>query len=113
MAVKSKEELLTSIKSLLGEDITDDGIALLEDISDTLDNSTSGSSDDDKKTIEELKQQVKDVDSMWRRKYTDRFLNPTSKDDSVDEPSDDVTSDDSTEEENSPKNFEDLFNDET
>ena len=105
MSVKSKDEILKSVKGLLGDTPSDEGIALLEDISDTLDNSTGGSSDEDKKTIEELQKKVKEVDDNWRKKYTDRFMKP-SDDNPDDEPSEDDPED---EEDNSPKTFDELF----
>ena len=107
MSVKTKDELLSSIKELLGDTPDDKGIALLEDISDTLDNSTGGSSDEDKKKIEELTKKVEDTDKMWRQKYADRFLNPETPPDP-----DNVTDEgegDKGEEDNSPKKFDELF----
>ena len=107
MSVKTKDEILSSVKSLLGDTPDDKGIVLLEDISDTFDNSTSGSSDEDKKTIEELKLKLEETDKAWRQKYADRFLNPNTNppaDDSLDDAEDDNKDDD-----NSPKKFEDLF----
>ena len=107
MSVRTKDELLTNVKSLLGDNLSDEGIALLEDISDTLDNSTGASTEEDKKTIEELKQQVKDTDSMWRQKYADRFLNPEGNNGNNNDSPD--SSEDEPEEDNSPKQFDELF----
>jgi hypothetical protein len=107
MSVKTKDEILSSIKALLGDTISDEGIALLEDVSDTLDKSTGGSSDEDKKRIEELEKQVKDTDAMWRQKYTDRFLNPST--DKGNEESDESITDEDDKEDNSPKTFDELF----
>ena len=107
MSVKTKDELLSSIKTLLGDEPSDEGIALLEDIADTLDNSTGGSSDEDKKKIEELEKQVKETDAMWRKKYSDRFLNPSPEDSTDKETLENEK--DEPEEDNSPKKFEDLF----
>ena len=106
MAVKSKEELLSTVKTLIDDNPSDDAIALLEDISDTLDNSTGGSSDEDKKKIEELEKQVKEVDETWRKKYTDRFFSPS--DPKEDDPSEDDPKDGEGEK-HSPKTFEELF----
>ena len=36
MAIKSKEELLASIKNRFGEDTSDDALSLYEDLSDTI-----------------------------------------------------------------------------
>lgn len=107
MAVKSKDELLSSLKSIIGDTPSDEALTLLEDMSDTLDNSTGGSSDEDKKKIEELEKQVKDTDEMWRKRYADRFLNPSDDNGgSDDDNSDDENGDDDDE---SPKTFEELF----
>ena len=106
MSVKSKDELLQSVKGLLGDTPSDEGIALLEDISDTLDNSTGGSSDEDKKTIEELQKKVKEVDENWRKKYTERFMKPSN--DNPDEPENDGD-DLEDEDDKSPKTFDELF----
>lgn len=104
MAVKSKEELLGSIKTIIGDTPSDEALSLLEDISDTLDSSTGGSSDEDKKKIEELEKRVKETDDMWRKRYTERFFNPKEKDSE-----DDETEDEEDDETETPKSFEDLF----
>lgn len=107
MAVKSKDELLSSLKTIVGDTPSDEALTLLEDMSDTLDNSTGGSSDEDKKKIEELEKQVKETDEMWRKRYADRFLNPS---DDNGNGSDDDNSDDGQGDDNeSPKTFEELF----
>jgi len=64
MAVRSKEEILASLKSKLGEDVSDETIALLEDVSDTLDST---------KDTTDWKQKYEDNDRQWRQKYTSRF----------------------------------------
>ena len=109
MAVKSKEELLSSLKTVIGDNPSDDAIALLEDITDTLDNSTGGSSDEDKKKIKELEKQVKDIDETWRKKYTDRFFSPSDTKD--DDDNDDTKDDDDDDKKDSPKTFDELFSD--
>ena len=107
MAVKSKDELLSSLKSIVGDTPSDEALTLLEDISDTLDNSTGGSSDEDKKKIEELEKQVKDTDEMWRKRYADRFLNPSDDNGGSDDDNSDDEQEDNDDE--SPKTFEELF----
>lgn len=103
--IKSKEEILNSIKTIIGETPSDEAIALLEDITDTLESSTGGSSDEDKKTIEELQKQLKDNDDEWRRKYTERFFNPSP----TPEPENNENNDDTDNEKDSPKTFDELF----
>lgn len=63
--VKTKDELLASIKSKFGDDTSDETIALLEDISDTLDTTKDGA---------DWKKKYEDNDKMWREKYTSRFF---------------------------------------
>ena len=92
MAVRTKEELLASIKARFGEDTSDESITLLEDVADTIGDYESRSGEDWKKKYEEN-------DSSWRKKYTDRFFNPPDSDeDKGDE-----------EEKPVPRTFEDLF----
>lgn len=96
MAVKSKEELLESIKGLLADDTSDASIALLEDITDSFDaQKTSTETEDWKKKYEEN-------DREWRQKYRDRFFSTGSED--VPQPKELQPEPD-----NSPKKFEDLF----
>ena len=67
--VRTKDELLASIKSKFGDDTSDETITLLEDISDTLDTTKEGA---------EWKKKYEENDKMWRDKYTSRFFdNPT------------------------------------
>ena len=96
MAVKSKEELLDSIKGLLADDTSDESIALLEDIADSFDaQKTETETEDWKKKYEEN-------DREWRQKYRDRFFSTGSED--VPQPKELQPEPD-----NSPKKFEDLF----
>ncbi len=104
---RTKDELLANLKKVIGENTSDDAVALIEDITDTFDGSTGSSSDEDKKKIEELEQKLKDNDDMWRKKYTDRFFNPDpTKTKTEDE---DDGSDDGKEEDEEPTTFEELF----
>lgn len=72
---RSKEELLTAIRSKLGETPTDEELSLLEDVSDTLDGTTEGAKDDT-----DWKAKFEENDAKWRKKYTDRFLGKTEDD---------------------------------
>lgn len=67
MAVKTKDELLSSINELEG--IEDDRlIGLLEDIGDTFDSFSDG---------ENWKKKYEENDAQWKQKYRDRFFNNT------------------------------------
>lgn len=96
MAVRTKEELLESIKGLLADDTSDESIALLEDVTDTFDEQKT------KTDTEDWKKKYEENDREWRQKYRDRFFSTGS---------DDVPPPKELQQEpdNSPKKFEDLF----
>lgn len=75
MAVISKADLLTKIKTLVGDDKGDDSIALLEDVSDTFDDMESKSKDQT-----DWKKKYEENDANWRQKYRDRFFEGGTKD---------------------------------
>lgn len=68
--VRTKEQILEAIRGKLGEDNSDEAIALLEDISDTLNDYDNKTKDDT-----EWKTKYEENDKAWRKKYTDRFFN--------------------------------------
>lgn len=76
MAVRTTEELLASIRTRIGDDQSDEAIALVEDVSDTLNSMKNDSNEDWKKKYEEN-------DANWRQKYRDRFFSPSNDDDEV------------------------------
>lgn len=90
MAIKTREELITSVSDILGENNSDEALQLLTDLKDTLGNQT------DAQRITELENQLQEQDATWRKKYRDAFIHGT---------------DESFAEENDrkPKSFEDLF----
>lgn len=96
MAVRTREEIITSVQTRLGEQTDDETIAFLEDITDTLNDLETRAQGDgtDWRTMYE------ENDAEWRKRYTERFYskepdnNPPS-----DPPEDDVK----------PKTFADLF----
>ena len=90
MAIKTSEEIIASINSILGDNNSDEALELLTDIRDTLGSQT------DAQRITELEQQLKEQDDTWRKKYRDAFLN--GADESFEE-----------EENKTPRKFEDLF----
>lgn len=59
-----KEELLTKVKSYIGERTDDESISLIEDITDSFEESTDNSEE-----IDRLKSENEDL----RRKYIERF----------------------------------------
>lgn len=95
MAIKSKDDLIASIKAVIGEDTTDESLTLLEDVSDTF---TSFENETKDKT--DWKAKYNELDSSWRKKYRDRFMNgPADEEDDFSE----------EEERKVPRRYEDLF----
>lgn len=95
MAIKTKDELLATINGMNGENVSDEVLALIEDISDTLDDYESRTSDNTN-----WRNKYEENDKEWRQKYRDRFLNTGSNND------EDMSDEDETPR---PKTFEDLF----
>ena len=68
MAVRTQEELMNQFNTIIGEDNTsDDVLAFMTDMRDTL--SDSGS-----ETIASLRQEKDELDKSWRKKYRDAFM---------------------------------------
>ena len=71
MAIKTKQEVLDALKKFIpNDDTSDDTLAFLQDVSDTLD---AGAENVD------YKQLLADNDKKWRQKYRDTFYNPPDK----------------------------------
>lgn len=97
MAVKTREEILESLRGRFGEEPTDDDIAMLEDITDTFTDFEEKTSD-----ATNWKNKYEENDKAWKKKYSDRFF---SKGDGNND-----NSGDSDEPEDKPmKTFDDLF----
>ena len=69
MAIKSREDLLKSLNTLIGDNSTDENLAILEDVTDTL-------KDYEEKTADQTdwKTRYEQNDAEWRKKYKERFL---------------------------------------
>ena len=72
MAIKTKEELLTSLKQTFGDNTDDATLSLIEDVTDTYDDLNSKAKPDGK----DWKAEAERIDKEWRQKYHDRFFNP-------------------------------------
>ena len=69
MSVLSKEDLMNSLKSIIGENASDESITFLENVSDTIDDfetRTAGQTD--------WKTKYEENDRAWRNRYTERFF---------------------------------------
>lgn len=97
MAVKTREEILESLRGRFGDEPTDDDIAMLEDITDTFTDFETKTSD-----ATNWKNKYEENDKAWKKKYSERFFskdggnngNPGDPDEPEDKPM---------------KTFEDLF----
>ena len=97
--VKTKDEILEAIKSRIGEDNSDETIAFLEDITDTLNDY-----EDKTKTDTDWKAKYEANDKEWRKRYTDRFFNNDNGDGN--NGSDEI---DEIDEPKTPTTFDELF----
>lgn len=64
--VKTKDEIMEEIRRYIGDRSDDQTIALIENISDTIDDYAAHGDYDEK---------LMAVEAEWRRKYIDRFMN--------------------------------------
>lgn len=70
--VLTQEELLSSIKDVIGDSTEDKAIQLLENVSDTVKDLAAKAAPDG----ENWKQKYEENDKEWRQKYRDRFFSP-------------------------------------
>ena len=97
MGVKTRDEILESLRGRFGDEPTDDDIAMLEDITDTFKDFEEKTSD-----ATNWKNKYEENDKAWKKKYSDRFFS--------NEGGNDDDSDDSDDPEDKPmKTFDDLF----
>lgn len=97
MAVKTREEILESFKTRLGENPDDESIAFLEDVTDTLNDFEKRANGDGT----DWKSKYEENDANWRKKYTERFFS--------DEPEPNPNLNQKPEPDDTPKTFSDLF----
>lgn len=64
MAVRTRDELIAVVNAIIGDTPDDNGLSLLEDISDTF-----ASYDD----TEDWKTKYEENDAEWRKRYKERF----------------------------------------
>lgn len=94
MAIKSKAEILELVKARIGDDTSDEALAIIEDVTDTLDDYETRIADSG-----DWKARYEQNDTDWRKKYKERFFAPTAEPEEIDEP----------EEVEEKRTFEDLF----
>lgn len=93
MAVRTWDELNNNLKELIGDRTDDMSLAFVEDFSDTVSSVAAKATEN-----QDWKAKYEENDSMWRKKYKDRFLNK------------EIPNDDPEEEQPKKKlRYEDLF----
>lgn len=92
MAVRTTDEILESIKTLVGDSTEDADLEFLEDVTDTLSDLRSKSEGQ-----EDWKTKYEENDKQWREKYRDRFFEKKEE------------QEEKNEEPETLKTFEDLF----
>ena len=95
MAVRTIEEILEQVRTRLGDDTSDEAIALVEDISDTISDYETRANGDGT----DWKSKYEENDKEWRKKYRDRFFNGGTDD----------NNDNGSEPDEKPLTFEELF----
>lgn len=96
MSVKSKDEILVSIRDRFADDNSDEVLSFLEDVTDTFNDLESKVKDNT-----DWKAKAEQIDSEWREKYKARFFSGT-EDDNEPEIVDEIKT----------YNYEDLFREE-
>lgn len=82
MAIKTRDELIAQISARIGEDTSDEAIALIEDVTDTFDDLSGRANGDGT----DWKAEYERNDKEWREKYVARFSSTSDdKDDKVDD----------------------------
>ena len=97
--ILNKEDFINRVKERIGEDMTDDDISFLEDMTDTFEDL------EERADTENWREKYDELDRTWRQKYIDRFNGKVESDDDFveDQPGEDEI------EYEKPKTYEDLF----
>lgn len=69
MAIRSREELLDSLRIRMGDDVSDETITLIEDFNDTFSDYERRLNDSG-----DWERRYQEMDESWRRRYRDRFF---------------------------------------
>ena len=101
MAIKTRDEILAAIRSRLGDDTSDDALAIIEDIDDTF-------KDYETRAGVNWESRYNELDAQWRKRYRDRFFQePDNEETTPEEVKDDNEKD--LKDESEVKDFDELF----
>lgn len=70
MAIRTRDELLNAVRERIGDDTSDEALAFIEDVQDTINNYENNANNDGT----DWKKRYEDNDREWRTKYRDRFF---------------------------------------
>lgn len=93
MAIRTRDEIMTQLQTMVGEDTSDETLTFIQDVSDTL------GADNSAQRITDLENQLEEQDQAWRKKYRDAFFTGRPDESYKDE----------SDEPEKPRRFEDLF----
>ena len=79
MAIKTRDELLSIINDRIGDDTSDEALAIIEDVTDTLNDYETRIAD-----AGDWKARYEQNDKDWRDKYKARFFAPAEESGEVD-----------------------------
>ena len=86
--IRSRDELMKWVVEKIGDDTSDEALAIIEDFTDTFNNY-----DDLVKDTSDWKQKYNELDETWRKRYKERFFSGTSPDDVIEKQKEDVIDD--------------------
>ena len=101
MAIRTKTEIMETLRGYLGEDLSDEAIVMIEDINDTMAEFERQIAD-----VTDWQAKYDELDASWRKRYTERFFEGGSDPEgSFIEDVNDVEE----QEEEAPTTYEELF----
>ena len=103
MAKLSKEDLIKKVNEMFGEDATDEQLSLLEDISDSMEDSNKNELESTKKALTQAQTDLKE----FKQKYRERFLGGVDNNPSPQDVKNDIKEDGETEDKK--LSYDDLF----
>ena len=68
MAIRTRDEIMAQLQTMVGEDTSDETLTFIQDVSDTLGQNNSA------QRITELENKLEEQDKEWRKKYRDAFF---------------------------------------
>lgn len=101
MAVRTRDEILGAIRARLGDDTSDEALAIIEDVDDTF-------KDYEVRMSEDWKSKYDELDAEWRKRYRDRFFQKNDNDETTPKKVVEDNEDD-LKEESEIKSFDELF----